>query len=131
MRKGMKMKHQLKRILCIAAGMALTAGSLPHLQTVFPGIVLTASAADHGQCGISTFWRLDNGVLTISGDSGINMFVKDPPWAPYRDEIRRVIIQDGVTDIKGNAFASCSALTDIRFPMDAAAILSRLEVPYP
>ena len=82
------MKKALLSILCLLA-VLLTAAAV------------TASAADvsdSGTCGEVT-WTLDrDGTLTLSG-SGSTKYFMEPgqwPWDPYHDQIRSVVVQDGV-----------------------------------
>ena len=82
------MKKALLSILCLLA-VLLTAAAV------------TASAADvidSGTCGEVT-WTLDrDGTLTLSG-SGSTKYYMEPgqwPWDPYHDQIRSVVVQDGV-----------------------------------
>ncbi|MBP0974975.1 MAG: leucine-rich repeat domain-containing protein, partial [Oscillospiraceae bacterium] len=111
------MKHKLKRALCIAAGLALTAGSVPQL---FPEYVLTADAAICGLCGkhgsADLIWKLEDGVLTIEGEGDMAQAASEAPWYEYRAEIRRVVIKEGVKSIERNAFNGCSAITEVTIP---------------
>ena len=71
-----------------------------------------------GSCGETVTWRLENGVLTISGEgemlgySDSNSF----PWAAYRDLITTVIVNEGITEISTSAFVNCTALTQVSLP---------------
>ena len=72
-----------------------------------------------GSCGEANTWRMDeNGKLTISG-TGImhNEGFTDPvPWTPFKDCITEVVIEQGITDIAGNAFSDCTGLTTVTIP---------------
>ena len=46
----------------------------------------------------------------------------DVPWRYQRDEIKNVIIENGVTNIGNHAFASCSKLTSITIPNSVKSI---------
>ena len=69
-------------------------------------------------------WKLEDGVLTISprysfeatmADYGRqkNDTYKDSPWYSKRDEIKYIIINDGVKNIGKYSFSSCSNLTAV------------------
>ena len=61
-------------------------------------------------------WNLaENGTLTISGTGNMDNYSYDigAPWDSQRSEIRKVIIEDGVTSIGDNAFRECSHITSI------------------
>ncbi len=59
-------------------------------------------------------WKIDNGVLTISGNGAMEDYIPaDVPWYESKDEIKTVIIENGVTSIMKKAFYSCEHLTSI------------------
>ncbi len=69
------------------------------LAFTFTGCGTTAVAS--GECGDSAKWSLDeNGVLTITG-SGEMEPTKVRPWSDYNDDIVEIVIEDGITSIKG------------------------------
>jgi hypothetical protein len=70
-----------------------------------------------GECGDNgnnLTWTLDTetGKLVISGNGDITQ----NPWIDYRNYIRSVDIQEGVTSIVEDAFSNCSNLTKIELP---------------
>jgi len=67
-----------------------------------------------GACGANLTWTLDSeGLLTISGTGAM----MSCPWNPgYTEEIKTVVIKDGVTGIIGNAFENCGSLTSVTIP---------------
>ena len=73
----------------------------------------------HGDCSFfadDVIWVLDtDGTLTISG-SGDMYYYSDAPWDRYRDEIKRVVIEQGVTSIGNNAFKDCTGLVSVTLP---------------
>lgn len=86
-----------------------------------------------GQCGENVFWTLELGIgrLTISGEGPMDDFngtwYKDvddqeddpektlPPWTEYRDKIRSLVIEEGVTSIGDNSFENCHNLSKVLF----------------
>lgn len=81
---------------------------------------------DHA-CGENLTWSLVDGTLSISGtgrmfdytwnvadggDEGPVEYV-DSPWFDQRESITRIVVEDGVTSIGANAFASCWMANDI------------------
>ncbi|MDD6485083.1 MAG: leucine-rich repeat domain-containing protein [Clostridiales bacterium] len=77
------------------------------LICILSNFMQTALAAeDSGYCG-SSFWKYENGVLTISpSGSGVilNYDTDLQPWYYYRSSINRVVIEDGITVIGKEAF---------------------------
>ena len=57
-----------------------------------------------GSCGEAVTWELKDGILTISGTGEIT----SNPWIERKEEIREVIIEEGVTTICDEAFKDCS-----------------------
>ena len=93
-------------------------------------------------------WSLDgSGLLTISGSGGMDKFTyqSSDAWQPYKEEVRKIEICDGVTSITAyafygyenlnavilpsrltsigtSAFAFCTSLTDIAIPDNVTKI---------
>jgi len=83
-----------------------------------PTTTVTAS----GDCGTDAHWALDSaGTLTVSavgilGDInpvGAEMSDFEQPWDNWRGSIQKVVVQDGVTRIGFNAFASLPNLKTV------------------
>lgn len=77
-----------------------------------------------GICGDNLTWTLENGVLRISGEGKMYDFCLDDPsidypevpWQNYKAEIKKLIVDEGVTYIGLWAFVSCRNLKYITFP---------------
>ena len=65
-----------------------------------------------GSCGASTTWTLKDGCLTISG-TGV---VEEAAWLTLNSKIKKVVIEEGVTNIAEYSFSSCTELTDVTIP---------------
>lgn len=80
----------------------LIAGVLPYLS--FPAAA--AEVVSTGSCGDNLTYTLSgDGVLTISGTGPmVNYNSSTRPWASYVNDIKSVIIEDGVTTISHYAF---------------------------
>ncbi len=72
-------------------------------------------------CGDNLTWTYQNGVLTISGtgdmydyiDSAVDDDAEPAPWSIYSDDIKAVVIEDGVTSIGAFTFGSFPNLTSL------------------
>lgn len=74
-----------------------------------------------GTCGEGVNWVLKDGILTISGTGEIT----SNPWIVQKEEIREVIIEEGVTAICDEAFAGCSKLFYVTVAPGVAKVGSR------
>ena len=83
-----------------------------------------------GECGSGLTYTLEEatGVLTISktGDGTGEMrnwnYYDDVPWYKVRDNIRTVIMEEGVTSIGNWAISECSGLTSVTIPNSVTSI---------
>ena len=95
------------------------------LLSVFTMIPHTAYAATSGTTGDCT-WTIDGSVLTISGNGKMGEYSvfqsERAPWYDFRDRLKAVIINDGVTCIGAGAFLSCSSLSSASIPDSVTGI---------
>ena len=85
-----------------------------------------AATVASGKCGDSAAWKLDaEGTLTISGTGQMYDYEwpadrggTTPPWLAnkYRDSIRALHVEQGITYIGRCAFDSCGNLSDVTLP---------------
>ncbi len=91
--------------------------------SIFP---LTASAATYsGTCGDNVTWTYDSSTytLTISGTGAMYDYEwYNRPWESYEDNIKKIIINNGVTTIGGRVFYHCTSLTSIEIPDSVTTI---------
>ena len=79
----------------------------------------------NGTCGENVTWSFNEstGALTISGIGAMNDYDYDNrPWEKYEDNIKKVVINNGVTTIGEYAFFSCYSLTSITIPDSVTTI---------
>ena len=69
-------------------------------------------------------WSLDKkGTLTISGKGEMPDYSGDtPPWEKYRDDIKAVVIEEGVTHIGAQCFQFCTNLKSVTIPSSVESI---------
>lgn len=74
--------------------------------------------AESGTCGTNLTWVYDNGTLTISGTGEMDDFkFSSRPWGSHQyNDIKTVIIDEGVTSIGSYAFSPCYDLASVTIP---------------
>ncbi len=77
-----------------------------------------------GSCGEALTWSLNAaGDLTVSGTGDMADFAATgAPWAEYRDQIKLVILGQGVTSIGSSAFQDCKNLETVSLPGSLTAL---------
>ncbi len=78
-----------------------------------------------GPCGENASWTLsDDGVLTISGSGPMEdyQYVDKSPWYNTRAQIRKIVIEEGITAVGNKNFYGCTYLTEVRLPETLTAI---------
>ena len=111
-----------KRFLSAFLALALCLG------LAVPAFAADSDAAVSGTCGKSTAWSFDKatGTLTISGTGSIDWsggkFTSYYPWEGFKQEIRSVSIEEGVTYIGMSAFKTCANLTQVSIPQSVTGV---------
>ena len=82
---------------------------------------------DSGTCGENLTWKLtEAGTLIISGTGAMTNYETSSwvgaPWRNYRDNITKVVINNGVTSIGDSAFYNYGALENIIFGNNVVSI---------
>ena len=83
---------------------------------LFPGKKLNAAEEQSGNCGDNVTWTLDaEGTLIISGSGATKDYNKGSDSSPFnsKTEIKKVVIESGVTSIGSALFYNCSKLTEV------------------
>ena len=71
-----------------------------------------------GYCGRVAYWAVKDGVLTISGTGDVTYL----GWSKFKDQITKVVIQDGITNIISESFDQCVNLTSVTIPKSVTRI---------
>ncbi len=86
---------------------------------------LAASADDSGTCGQNVTWSYETATktLTISGSGAMWNYTSsdNTPWFNYRSAIKKINIENGVTNIGNFAFYQCS-ITSANIPNSVTSI---------
>ena len=89
------------------------------------GVAITTNEETaSGSCGEALTWSLNAaGDLTVSGTGDMTDFAATgAPWAEYRDQVKLVIVGQGVTSIGSSAFQDCKNLETVSLPGSLTAL---------
>ncbi|MCM1257542.1 MAG: leucine-rich repeat protein [Roseburia sp.] len=90
-----------------------------------------SGTAVSGSCGVNLSWTFDAkaGILQISGTGEMENYemaeFSSIPWNSQRENIKKVVIEPGVTSIGSNAFLNCINLTEAELPESVSSIGSQ------
>ena len=87
----------------------------------------TVDVIGSGNCGANganVTWKLtSDGTLTISGTGKMaDSMWNGSLWYDLRSQVKKAVIEDGVTSIGYSAFGTCSALTSVTIPNSVTSI---------
>ena len=96
-----------------------------------------------GEVNEGVFWKLDGGILTIYGEGEMKNFSTTyygrSPWYGFSDEIKSIVVENGITGIGNNCFRECPNLTKVALPdtltdigwgaFESCSGLERIEIP--
>ena len=69
-----------------------------------------------GEFADGIYWEFADGTLIISGEGWMNSQKSEYPWDGMRDQIKKVIIEDGLEDVGDQAFMECVNLLKVTIP---------------
>ena len=108
------MKTRKIRLLSALLALAMLLALLP--TAAFADTVVYGT---FGNCGATNedkvTWKLENGTLTISGTGAMADYVvgKDQPWYGQKGNIKKFVVENGVTTIGNTAFCGHTELTEV------------------
>ncbi|MDE5884118.1 MAG: leucine-rich repeat protein [Oscillospiraceae bacterium] len=124
--------RKLKALLAsITALSCLCVSCFPMAEQIPPRHSIVVSAEEEeivtsGTCGENLTWNFEKstGTLIISGTGSMENWNMSPmpDWFYFREDIKKIIIEDGVTAIGSCAFWECTALESITIPNSVTAI---------
>ena len=84
--------------------------------------VISGDSIASGTCGENLTWNLaKSGVLTISGTGSMPPYIA--PWSEHADQITKVILEDGISNVGAEAFKNCRNLAEAILP-DSVTIIA-------
>ena len=101
-------KTNIRLLVVVVAAALLMVLLSPH----------ASAATASGTCGDNLSWELNEDTLTIAGSGDMYDYPESTmaPWYPYREQIARVSLPDGLTRVGDLAFYECSALESVSLP---------------
>ena len=112
-------------------------------QLIMILLPIMANANDSGTCGEHLTWTYvsETNTLTISGWGKMRNYDDNTivPWFDYKNDLRKIIIEEGVTSIGNHAFSDFLHLWDVVIPnsvsiigsnaFDGCSILPNVTIP--
>ena len=91
--------------------------SLVFVIAFFPGMRSNAADEASGSCGTNVTWTLDSaGTLTISGTGAMTDWLTGGSPFSNISNIKKVVIEKGVTTVGAGAFYGCISLGSVTIP---------------
>ena len=95
-------------------------------KILFLCFMLMFAINSYGQSGQdgNISWSIEDRTLTFTGTGNMKNydFKRMSPWSSYSEQIEKVIIGDGVTNIGNCAFCGCSSIVSIEIPNSVTSI---------
>lgn len=80
----------------------------------------------NGVCGENAVWNIDvkTGIMTISGTGPMNDYesYNDQPWVGRRSQIKKVVVEEGITRLGDYTFMYCENAADFDLPSTLESI---------
>ena len=99
--------------------------ALVMLASVFTALPIMANALDpSGSCGenVNYTFNSSSGILTISGTGAMGKYFPATTPFAYANEIKTIVIKNGVTDIGQYMFYHCENVTSVTIPASVTEI---------
>lgn len=111
------MKKKILSVLLAAAMLGTAAQS-----TAFAAVAALETAAQSDTTGDCTWTLDDDGTLTISGNGEMGNYGDFESAAPWKNSVKRVVVENGVTNIGKWAFTDCENMTEVTLPDTVVSI---------
>ncbi|MBO4873516.1 MAG: leucine-rich repeat protein [Lachnospiraceae bacterium] len=114
--------RKTSKFLALFLTLALAFSLLPAGRTAL------AAGSYSGTCGDGLSWTLaSNGIMRITGTGAMTDYSQSDkaPWYDYREQIKIVDVESGVTGIGAWAFRSCTNLTEVNLPRSLRSLGAR------
>ena len=121
------MKKTYSRMLSTLLILCLLIGSSLLFNPVSSVFQIKVAALDKtGKCGDNASYTFDekSGLLTISGSGKIYYNAEESPFN-NNPNIKKIVIENGITEINDNVFRNCTGLTEVFISKSVHTIINR------
>ncbi len=118
MRKIKILFASLTALSCFCVSCLPITKQISSMYSVIANAEDTEEIVTSGTCGENLTWNFEKstGTLTISGTGAMTNYTGTFPWRDLRLNIKKVILENGVTTIGKYAFSFCYALESVIIP---------------
>ncbi len=108
------MKTRKLRLVSALLAVAMMLALLPTAAFAEDSTTIKYDCGENGNNSVVATLDTVTGVMTISGSGAMADYDKNPqPWADQKDNIKYLVVGNGVTTIGNNAFSGCTNLKNI------------------
>ena len=113
-------------VTAVAPGVATITATTTDGTNLTASCQVTVNGTDmSGKCGDNVYFEISaDGTMVISGTGEMGDYASSTniPWYDNRNNIKSVVIEDGVTSIGNRVFYLCTALTSVTIPSSVTRI---------
>ena len=108
-------RKTMQRIILIILALVMVLSIVAPVVMAADTETTEAPVRGEFECGDDLTWNYGDGTLTISGSGAMDDYEEEGPWAQYKKEITKVVLEGSVTYIGARAFNNYDAIEEVDF----------------